>query len=66
MPDFYDVAMLQAAAQKNKNLLPKPNKQSEPRIPSTNKDAMASEVTLVEGGNASHSQQRDCKEHLTK
>jgi hypothetical protein len=61
MPDFHDVAMFQAAVQKKKHLLPKPDKHSESKSQSTNKDAMASEVTLVEGGSASQSQQKDPK-----
>lgn len=61
MPDFHEVAMFQAAVQKNKSLLPKPDKHSKSKSQATNKDAMVSEVTLVEGGNASQSQQKDPK-----
>ncbi|ROV93687.1 hypothetical protein VPNG_08848 [Cytospora leucostoma] len=64
MPDFYDVAMFQAAAQKNKNLLPKPNKKSDSKSQSTKKDAMASEVTLVNGDSGSQSQHKDTEGQL--
>ena len=60
MPDFHDVAMFQAAVQKKKNLLPKPDKQSgSDKNQPANKDAMASEVTLVESGNVSKPQKKD-------
>lgn len=59
MPDFYEVAMFQAAVQKKRNLLPKPDKHSASGAPSKNKDAIGSEVTLVNGGNASQFQQKD-------
>lgn len=61
MPDFHEVAMFQAAVQKKKNLLPKPNEKSEGKGQPTNKDAMASDLTLVDGGNTSQSQQKDSK-----
>ncbi|KAK7738381.1 hypothetical protein SLS53_006194 [Cytospora paraplurivora] len=66
MPDFYDVAMFQAAAQKNKNLLPKPNEKSDSRGQPAKKDAMASEVTLVNGDNGSQSQPKDTEDHHRK
>lgn len=58
MPDFHDVAMFQAALQKNKNLLPKPNQRSGSKTQPANKDAMASEVTLVETDSASQSRKK--------
>lgn len=64
MPDFYDVAMFQAAVQKNKNVLPKPNEKSDSKSQSTKKDAMASEVTLVNGDNGSQSQHKDTEGKL--
>lgn len=61
MPDFFEVAMFQAAVQKKNHLLPKPDQHTESISQPSNKNATLSEVTLVNDGNTSQSKQKDHK-----